>query len=95
MDCPFKVGDKVRHKGSGETAVVTRIQTKCYKHKIQEHIIDGIRQTLNKPPRYGPCEFKYTGYVYVEYSIQGYSRKVKKVRADHFESVKELKKGKK
>ena len=87
MKCPFKVGDKVKHKGSGETAVVTSIQKKCYDHTMSEHAIDGVRQAMNKPPKYGPCTYTFTGYVYVEYKIKGYSKKVRKVKAVTLEKV--------
>ena len=81
----FKVGDKVRHKGSGKTAVVTKIVSKCFKHTFTEHFVDAGRKLINKPPKYGPCSYTWPGYLDVQYTVNGDD---KRVVGNHFEVVK-------
>ena len=86
MDNQFKVGDKVKHKGSGQQAVVTAIRTKCIKHTALEHTRIAFWKTFNMANKLGDCDEQYFGYIDVQFDV---NQPPSLVKGDLFEIVKE------
>lgn len=62
MDCPFEIGDRVKHRASGEIGIVTWIHQRCTKHSLSEH---------RKLGDIGVCEYTPTGEVTVSAGFRG------------------------
>lgn len=61
-ECPFKKGDLVRHKASGEKAVVTDIIVTCLTHSALQH----AQQMLSGAKLQEPCRYEYRGTVEID-----------------------------
>ena len=83
MECPFKVGDKIRHKATEKPAVVLKIITECVSHTAYERWVDSMRQAINLPPKYGPFEFVYSGDI----QIEDWDGRIRTVSGNSYEKV--------
>lgn len=65
--CKFKVGDRVKHRASGEIAIVAEVETRCSKHSAFEHMQMGMlhASVSKKDHDLGECERVDTGMVTV------------------------------
>ncbi len=57
----LEVGQRVRHKASGQKGIVTKIHVVCTKHSTGEHL--RINLTKTGIDELGPCIFDPTGTV--------------------------------
>ena len=60
--CPFKIGDRVKHRASGEIGIVIWIHRRCTKHSAFQHMQLGD---------IGKCEHEDTGRVNLSAGFQG------------------------
>lgn len=69
MECPFKIGDKIRHKASGEVGVVKHIRTRCIKHSVVEHSKILIWKYTGRENTLGECDQQWSGWLDIDTRI--------------------------
>ena len=68
--CPFKVGDLVQHRASGELGVVEDIGYECKMHGSTQHALNNLGLFSGSPRALDPCDKEYTGVVSVSIGYQ-------------------------
>ena len=63
----FKVGDRIKHRASGEIAIVTEVETRCTKHSPYEHITMNFSNSATQKTNHdlAECWHEETGMVTV------------------------------
>ena len=66
MNCAFKIGDRVKHKASGEIGIVVAINSSCNKHTSLEHLTMSMARLNRTSHPYKKCVMEYDGTINID-----------------------------